>query len=31
VIVGSDFIAWAALKLMPMMPGGMTQMMLGTR
>jgi pimeloyl-ACP methyl ester carboxylesterase len=30
VIVGSDFIAWAALKLMPMMPGGMTQMMLGT-
>jgi len=26
----SDFVAWAALKLMPIMPGGMTRMMLGT-
>ncbi len=25
-----DFIAWAALKLMPVMPGGMSRMMLGT-
>jgi pimeloyl-ACP methyl ester carboxylesterase len=29
-IFNSDFIAWAALKLMPVMPGGMTRMMLGT-
>jgi 2-hydroxy-6-oxonona-2,4-dienedioate hydrolase len=26
----SDFVAWAALKLMPIMPGAMTAMMLGT-
>jgi 2-hydroxy-6-oxonona-2,4-dienedioate hydrolase len=26
----SDFVAWAVLKLMPIMPGGMTTMMLGT-
>jgi pimeloyl-ACP methyl ester carboxylesterase len=26
----SDFIAWAALGLMPALPGGMTRMMLGT-
>jgi pimeloyl-ACP methyl ester carboxylesterase len=26
----SDFVAWAALRLMPMMPGGMTRIMLGT-
>jgi 2-hydroxy-6-oxonona-2,4-dienedioate hydrolase len=29
-IFESDFVAWAALKLMPVMPGGMTKMMLGT-
>jgi pimeloyl-ACP methyl ester carboxylesterase len=29
-IINSDFIAWAALKLMPIMPDAMTQMMLGT-
>jgi 2-hydroxy-6-oxonona-2,4-dienedioate hydrolase len=29
-IFNSDFVAWAALKLMPVMPGGMTRMMLGT-
>ncbi len=29
-IFDSDFVAWAALKLMPIMPGGMTRMMLGT-
>jgi pimeloyl-ACP methyl ester carboxylesterase len=29
-IFESDFLAWAALKLMPLMPGAMTQMMLGT-
>jgi len=29
-IFNSDFVAWAALKLMPIMPGGMTRMMLGT-
>jgi pimeloyl-ACP methyl ester carboxylesterase len=29
-IFNSDFIAWAALKLMPIVPGGMTRMMLGT-
>ena len=29
-IVNSDFVAWVALKLMPVMPGGMTRMMLGT-
>jgi pimeloyl-ACP methyl ester carboxylesterase len=26
----SDFIAWATLKLMPVLPGGMSRMMLGT-
>jgi pimeloyl-ACP methyl ester carboxylesterase len=29
-IFSSDFIAWAALKAMPLMPGAMTRMMLGT-
>ncbi len=29
-MLNSDFIAWAALKLMPVMPGAMTRMMLGT-
>ena len=29
-IFNSDFVAWAALKLMPIMPGEMTRMMLGT-
>jgi 2-hydroxy-6-oxonona-2,4-dienedioate hydrolase len=29
-IFNSDFVAWAALKLMPIMPGAMTRMMLGT-
>lgn len=29
-IFNSDFVAWAALKLMPIMPSGMTRMMLGT-
>ena len=29
-MVNSDFIAWAVLKLMPVMPGRMPQMMLGT-
>jgi 2-hydroxy-6-oxonona-2,4-dienedioate hydrolase len=29
-IFNSDFVAWAALKLMPIMPGRMTRMMLGT-
>jgi pimeloyl-ACP methyl ester carboxylesterase len=29
-IFNSDFIAWAALKLISIMPGGMTPMMLGT-
>jgi 2-hydroxy-6-oxonona-2,4-dienedioate hydrolase len=29
-IFSSDFVAWAALKVMPIMPGGMTRMMLGT-
>ena len=29
-IFNSDFVAWAALKLMPIIPGGMTRMMLGT-
>lgn len=29
-MVHSDFVAWALLKLMPIMPGGMTRMMLGT-
>lgn len=29
-MMNSDFVAWAALKLMPAMPGGMTAMMLGT-
>ena len=26
----SDFVTWSAVKLMPIIPGGMTQMMLGT-
>jgi 2-hydroxy-6-oxonona-2,4-dienedioate hydrolase len=29
-IFNSDFIAWAALKLMPALPGGMSRLMLGT-
>ena len=29
-IFNSDFLAWAALKTMPLIPGVMTQMMLGT-
>jgi 2-hydroxy-6-oxonona-2,4-dienedioate hydrolase len=29
-IFNSDLVAWAALKLMPIVPGGMTRMMLGT-
>lgn len=29
-MVQSNFVAWALLKLMPIMPGGMTRMMLGT-
>lgn len=29
-IFNSDFIAWAALKMMPLLPGGMSRMMLGT-
>jgi pimeloyl-ACP methyl ester carboxylesterase len=29
-MVNSNFVAWALLKLMPIMPGGMTRMMLGT-
>lgn len=29
-IFNSDFIAWAALKLMPVLPGGMSRTMLGT-
>jgi 2-hydroxy-6-oxonona-2,4-dienedioate hydrolase len=29
-IFNSDFIAWAALKVMPLLPGGMSRMMLGT-
>jgi 2-hydroxy-6-oxonona-2,4-dienedioate hydrolase len=29
-MVHSNFVTWALLKLMPVMPGGMTQMMLGT-
>jgi pimeloyl-ACP methyl ester carboxylesterase len=29
-IFGSDFVAWGALKLMPVMPGSMSRMMLGT-
>jgi len=29
-ILNSDFVAWAALKLMPIIPGGMTRLMLGT-
>ena len=29
-IFNSDFFAWAVLKLMPVMPGGITRMMLGT-
>ena len=30
MIFNSDFIAWGALKLMPVLPGAMTRMMLGT-
>jgi pimeloyl-ACP methyl ester carboxylesterase len=30
VMVHSNFVAWALLKLKPIMPGGMTRMMLGT-
>lgn len=29
-MINSDFVAWAVLKLMSIMPGGMTRMMLGT-
>ena len=29
-MIGSDFVAWAGVKLMPVMPGAMTRMMLGT-
>jgi 2-hydroxy-6-oxonona-2,4-dienedioate hydrolase len=29
-IFNSDFIAWAAIKVMPVLPGGMSRMMLGT-
>ena len=29
-MVHSNFVAWALLKLMPILPGGMTRMMLGT-
>jgi 2-hydroxy-6-oxonona-2,4-dienedioate hydrolase len=29
-VLNSDFVAWAALKLRPIMPGGMTRPMLGT-
>ncbi len=29
-IFNSDFVAWAAFKLMPILPGGMTGIMLGT-
>lgn len=29
-MIGSDFIAWAGVKLMPLMPGAMARMMLGT-
>ena len=29
-MVHSNFVAWTLLKLMPIMPGGMTRMMLGT-
>jgi 2-hydroxy-6-oxonona-2,4-dienedioate hydrolase len=29
-IFNSDFIAWAALKVMPLLPGGMSRVMLGT-
>jgi 2-hydroxy-6-oxonona-2,4-dienedioate hydrolase len=29
-IFDSDFVAWATVKLMPIMPGAMTQMLLGT-
>jgi pimeloyl-ACP methyl ester carboxylesterase len=29
-MINSDFVAWAALKLMPVLPGSMTRMMLGT-
>jgi pimeloyl-ACP methyl ester carboxylesterase len=29
-MVQSNFVAWALLKLMPIMPGGMTRIMLGT-
>ena len=29
-MIGSDFVAWAGVKLMPLMPGAMMRMMLGT-
>ena len=29
-IIRSDFVAWSALKLRPLIPGGLTRMMLGT-
>jgi pimeloyl-ACP methyl ester carboxylesterase len=29
-MINSDFIAWAVLKLMPVLPGGLSRMMLGT-
>jgi 2-hydroxy-6-oxonona-2,4-dienedioate hydrolase len=29
-MINSDFLAWAVLKLTPIMPGGLTRMMLGT-
>jgi 2-hydroxy-6-oxonona-2,4-dienedioate hydrolase len=29
-IFSSDFLAWAALKMMPVVPGGMSRMLLGT-
>jgi 2-hydroxy-6-oxonona-2,4-dienedioate hydrolase len=29
-MINSDFVAWAVLKLIPIMPGGLTRMMLGT-
>ncbi len=29
-MINSDFVAWVALKLMPVLPGGMTRMLLGT-
>jgi pimeloyl-ACP methyl ester carboxylesterase len=29
-MLSSDFVAWAAIKLMPVLPGGLSRMMLGT-